>query len=199
MSPKAFSDKERELVRLKLMDAADGFLSTTGIRKTSVEELARAAGISKGAFYLFYPSKELLFLDALEREQARMHEAVLAQVAGSSSMREGFVTALMRMYRDFKAKPWLLAFAGEDYELLLRRIPQERIERHIALDDASTGRLRELLGGMPGFNTEIVSAALRMFFMGLLHRREVGEELIDGAFEFLVQAVADRIFKEGER
>jgi AcrR family transcriptional regulator len=198
MSPKAFTDKEKELVRQKLMDAADRCLSTTGIRKTSVEELAKAAGISKGAFYLFYETKELLFLDALEREQERMHEAIIGQVAGSASKREGFVTAIMQMYRDFTAKPWLLVFAQEDYELLLRRIPQERIERHIALDDASTGRLRQLLGDMPGFNTEVVSAALRMFFMGLLHRREVGEELIDGAFEFLVQAVADRIFKEGE-
>jgi AcrR family transcriptional regulator len=198
MSPKAFTDKEKELVRQKLMDAADRCLSTTGIRKTSVEELAKAAGISKGAFYLFYETKELLFLDALEREQERMHEAIIGQVAGSASKREGFVTAIMQMYRDFTAKPWLLVFAQEDYDLLLRRIPQERIERHIALDDASTGRLRQLLGDMPAFNTEIVSAALRMFFMGLLHRREVGEELIDGAFEFLVQAVADRIFKEGE-
>lgn len=198
MSPKAFSEQEKKLVRTKLMDAADRFLSTTGIRKTSVEELARAAGISKGAFYLFYESKELLFLDALEREQERLHDGILQRIAASTSKRDGFVSAVMQMYRDFSAKPWLLAFAQDDYEVLLRRIPQERIARHIEMDDASTRRLQSLFGDGLAAPPEILSAALRMLFMGLLHRREVGEELADGAFEFLVQAVADRIFKEEE-
>lgn len=61
MSPKAFSPQEKDLVREKLIDAAEKCLATTGIRKTSVDELARAAGIFKGAFYLIFESRELLF------------------------------------------------------------------------------------------------------------------------------------------
>ncbi|MFR5759913.1 MAG: TetR/AcrR family transcriptional regulator [Bacteroides cellulosilyticus] len=35
--------------------------SNKRVRKTSVDELVKYANISKGAFYLFYTSKELLF------------------------------------------------------------------------------------------------------------------------------------------
>lgn len=196
MSPKPFTTQEKEMVKTKLIDAAEKSLAAAGIRKTSVDELARAAGISKGAFYLFYASKELLFLDALEREQARIHEAILERVAGARSPREGFVTAVVQMYRDFIAKPWLLSLAGEDYEILLRRIPQERILQHIELDDASTRRLQALLGERANLRPEVLSAALRVLFMGILHRREIGEEQTDTAFEFLVEAVADRMFRE---
>jgi AcrR family transcriptional regulator len=196
MSPKPFSGQEKEMVKSKLIDAAEKSLATAGIRKTSVDELARAAGISKGAFYLFYDSKELLFLDALEREQARIHEAILARVAQAHSPKDGFVTAVVLMYRDFIAKPWLLSFTGEDYEILLRRIPQERIQQHIELDDASTRRLQALLGERANLQPEVLSAALRLLFLGTLHRKEVGEEQTDAAFEFLVQAIADKLFQE---
>lgn len=198
MSPKPFSDQEKEIVKTKLIDAAEKSLAAAGIRKTSVDELARTAGISKGAFYLFYESKELLFLDALEREQTRIHEAILARVAQARSPREGFVTAVVQMYRDFIAKPWLLNFTGEDYEILLRRIPQERIQQHIELDDASTRRLQALLGERADIQPEVLSAALRLLFLGTLRRKEVGEEQTDAAFEFLVQAIADRLFREDE-
>ena len=36
------------------------------MRKTSVEQLTEAVGISKGSFYKFFESKELLFFTVLE-------------------------------------------------------------------------------------------------------------------------------------
>lgn len=44
-----------------------------GYKKTSVDELCRQAGISKGAFYLFFESKEALFCEVLcsVQEQAK--------------------------------------------------------------------------------------------------------------------------------
>lgn len=196
MSPKAFAEKEKELVRQKLIDAATQALGTAGIKKTSVEHLALAAGISKGAFYMFYGSKELLFLDALEKEQQRIHDMIIASMEKQSSKKEGFVCVVGRMYGEFVRKPWLLAFTSGDYELLLRRISDERIRRHIELDNASTKRLMDTLGEGVSVRPEVLSAVLRMLFMGILHRKEVGEEMADAAFCFMLEAIADRIFRE---
>jgi len=195
MSPRAFTSEEKEHVRKKLIKAAQDYLSRTGIRKTSVEELCRAAGISKGAFYLFYESKELLFLDALEEEQRAIHEAIISEMSVQTSKRAGFVAVVSRMYRDFTAKPWLMALAGEEYEILLRRIPQSRIERHIALDDASTNRFLIEMGKDANIDPQLLSAVLRMLFMGILHRKEIGP-LADDAFLYLLKAVAGTLFPE---
>lgn len=196
MSPRAFTEQEKEMLRKKLIDAAEAALATTGIRKTTVADLCNAAGISKGAFYLFYESKEILFLDALEREQTRIHQTIIREISGGGGRKEAFVAVVGQMYRDFIAKPWLLAFSGEDYEALLRHVPPERIQRHIEIDDISARRFQEAMGRGTSIEPELLSAALRMLMLGILHRTEVGEEWADAAFMLTLNALADHIFKE---
>lgn len=53
--------------------AADLFVRY-GFRRTSVEDMARAAGVSKGAFYLEFPSKDALF-EALVRHEVSTYLA----------------------------------------------------------------------------------------------------------------------------
>ena len=44
----AFTEQKNEMIRKDLLDEALRFAVTVGIRKTSVEQLAEAVGISKG-------------------------------------------------------------------------------------------------------------------------------------------------------
>ena len=197
MSPKPFTEDEKKIVRSKLIEAAMKCLGTTGTKKTTVEELAKAAGISKGAFYLFYESKELLFLDALEEEQTKMHEAIITSMQKSADKKQGFISVVTDMYRHFTTNTWMLSMMDEEYEILLRRVPKERIAAHIALDDASTKRMTQVIAGLQT-DPEMISAIMRMLFMCTLHRNEVGP-LADEAFLFMLQAVADKIFTEGQQ
>lgn len=192
MSPKAFTEEEKEIVRGRLKESALKYLATTGIKKTTVEELARAAGVSKGAFYLFYDSKELLFLDALEDVQAKMHEEIIAGMQKYDDKKQGFVSVVSDMYRHFATNTWMLKLMDDEYEILMRRVPKERIAAHIAMDDASTKRMTEVIAGL-SIDPEKISAIMRMLFMCTLHREEVGP-LADDAFLFMLEAVANKIF-----
>ena len=62
----AFSQEENALIRQSLLAEGRRRAVTVGMRKTSVEQLTEAAGISKGSFYKYFESKEMLFLAALE-------------------------------------------------------------------------------------------------------------------------------------
>lgn len=62
----AFTDEQNEQIRNDLIREAQRCGITIGMRKTSVEQLAEAVGISKGSFYKFFDSKELLFFAVLE-------------------------------------------------------------------------------------------------------------------------------------
>jgi AcrR family transcriptional regulator len=57
-----------------------------GIRKTNVEELTEAAGISKGAFYSFYPSKEELFMDILEEIEEEVRGGLMREAFSRRSV-----------------------------------------------------------------------------------------------------------------
>ncbi len=60
--PKIFSAEERAAIEERLLSAAGECLREYGVRRTTVDELVRRAHIAKGSFYLFYDSKEDLFL-----------------------------------------------------------------------------------------------------------------------------------------
>ena len=64
--PKAFTEQEKQLIRTQMLEKATKLFEKQGLKKTSVDELAQAARISKGAFYLFYESKEELLMQILE-------------------------------------------------------------------------------------------------------------------------------------
>ena len=62
---RSFTETEKENIRKRLLDACRQSWTQYGYKKTSVDELCQQAGISKGAFYLFFESKEALFCDVL--------------------------------------------------------------------------------------------------------------------------------------
>lgn len=50
---RSFAEQEKERIRKNLLEACKRSWAQYGYKKTSVDELCREAGISKGAFYLF--------------------------------------------------------------------------------------------------------------------------------------------------
>lgn len=68
ITPGKSENREREQ---RILDAAAQLIIRYGYDKTSVSEIADAAGISKGAIYLHFTSKEELFEALLHREFLR--------------------------------------------------------------------------------------------------------------------------------
>jgi AcrR family transcriptional regulator len=57
----------------RLLDAAERLIARRGLDATSVEDIAEAAGFSRGAFYSNFESKEAVFLEVLRRDQERTY------------------------------------------------------------------------------------------------------------------------------
>ena len=59
--------KPAELRREELLDAAQQLFLDKGIAATSIDDIASAADVAKGTFYLYFPSKEALLAAIQER------------------------------------------------------------------------------------------------------------------------------------
>lgn len=59
--------KPAELRREELLDAAQQLFLDKGIGATSIDDIASAADVAKGTFYLYFPSKEALLAALQER------------------------------------------------------------------------------------------------------------------------------------
>jgi len=133
--PKGFTDHEKELIRKRLVKEGYKQFSAFGLKKTNIEELARAAKISKGAFYLFYESKEALFMDVAELAEQRFRQELLAMIdLPGPSPRARLCAIFQKAFALLKTIPILQLFTGSDYDLLFRRVPPEKLEEHLAND-----------------------------------------------------------------
>lgn len=73
-----------EARRIAILDAATRVFLRYGFKKTSMDDVARAAGLSRQALYLHFTTKELLFKDALLRFVGVMQTAMENALADES-------------------------------------------------------------------------------------------------------------------
>lgn len=64
--------RQREQTGHDLLEAARTVLGAKGYHGTKVADIARAAGVGVGTFYLYYPTKEAIFLELVEDAVSRL-------------------------------------------------------------------------------------------------------------------------------
>ncbi len=64
----------------QIMTAAAGIFAKYGYRKTTIDEIVAAAGISKGLFYHYYPSKKDLYLHLYHTYTDLLSQAIQQEV-----------------------------------------------------------------------------------------------------------------------
>ena len=122
---RSFSEREKENIRKSLIDICKQSWTQYGYKKTSVDEMCKQVGISKGAFYLFFESKEALFCEVLcsvQREICEMAEAAMEEDKGKS----GVVKALKLIYRAYDKNSFLYGSDTADYTILMNKVSEEQ-------------------------------------------------------------------------
>ncbi len=66
MTPPKTASSRTEATRARLLEAARDVIRAKGYAATTVDDICAAAGVTKGAFFHHFPSKERLGLDAIE-------------------------------------------------------------------------------------------------------------------------------------
>ncbi len=72
---------ERKLREERILDAAAALLVRYGYRKTTVDDVAREAGVGKGTIYLHWKDKNELFRATIWRDQQRYSEELQRRIA----------------------------------------------------------------------------------------------------------------------
>jgi AcrR family transcriptional regulator len=192
--PKGFTEDEKKLIGERLLEQGYRQFSAHGLKKTNVEELATAAGISKGAFYLFYESKEALFMDVMEQAEKRFRLELLAAVdLPGPSPRARLLAVLRKAFDLFKTIPLLQFFTSSDYDVLFRRMPSEKLAEHLGSDRVFIEELLERCrkAGIPiQAPVEEVSGLLYALVVTFLHEDDFGPGNMKGTFDTLMQLVA---------
>ncbi len=105
--------------RSRILAAATEAFVAHGYRKTSVEEVARAAGVAKGTIYLYFKTKADMLMAALDVERRRYAAEILPLFREEVEPRErlrGYVERTLRLAAEL---PLFSRLQGGDRELLM--------------------------------------------------------------------------------
>ena len=191
----AFTEEQNETIRRDLIREARCCGVTVGMRKTSVEQLTEAVGISKGSFYKFFDSKELLFFAVLEdihTECFAVAQKSLQENAAidPASRTAAAILAACRWLSETKA----FVFIENDAEFLLHRLPEEVKTAHYHDDETHIRQLLEKYDLVPNRGISLAAATVRGLILTVSHKEQIGG-LYPQVLETLVYGACRELFK----
>ncbi len=195
--PRVFSEEDRQAIRRSLLEQGRKLFLRYGLRKTNVDELARAAGIAKGTFYRFFDSKEELCLEIFHLEESDLSgeiQGILERHAEATAALRAVLEHSLRFVRGDSLLSRLRE-SGE-YALLSRGAGRARLARHLARDMESTGKLLEALrrkGAACPLEPEVVTGVLRAVVLLAFHEEEIGARLYAPAMKHILEWISQGI------
>ncbi len=133
--PRAFSEEERARAKARLFEAGKRLINAMGVRRLVVDDVAREAGISKGSFYAFFPSREDFILSVFEAWEAEYRGELIRSVAeGTGNARERLERFFRGAFDLLEREPGLARLGSADIQTLIDRLPSERLAAHQAAD-----------------------------------------------------------------
>lgn len=125
---RSFTEREKNNIRRNLREICKRYWTQYGYKKTSVDDLCKQAGISKGAFYLFFESKEALFCEVICSVQEQICNAASALIEKYKD-RYGVAEALKFIYREYDQNNFLCNSNSTDFTIFMNKLSEEQSKK----------------------------------------------------------------------
>lgn len=191
--PRSFTDQEKENIMQSLQEACKQNWTKYGYKKTSVDELCKQAGISKGAFYLFFESKESLFCEVLCAEQEKIcNEA--SMIIESQKDRYGIAKALKFIYREYDKNNFLYNSESMDFTILMNKLSKVQVKKI----EESNNKSRQIFLSQPylkfKIDTDMAISVIYSLIMNIKNKDILPYNHIE-TFDFMVDSIIDSLYE----
>ncbi|OCB28830.1 TetR family transcriptional regulator [Mycobacterium malmoense] len=120
-------ERRLEHTRALLLDAAEDLFARKGFSGSALEEIADAAGYTRGAIYAHFGGKEELFLAVIERHRQRFLDGFADVISSSHRLDELDIDELANRWKELMGKAGAdQAALGHEFTLFLIRSPEAR-------------------------------------------------------------------------
>ncbi len=198
MSPRILSVQEKNIQREKLLAKGRELLVAYGIRKTSVEDIIKAANMAKGTFYQYFKSKEFFFFEIIVQFHSEWFQKAAEAFAqsGGVPLKER-VREHIRL--NFYSPDYLCIFKYhdeiEDLILGMHELSREKAEALIEMEHNAYERFLKLweIDGKrvkPG----VIHNYLHTMYFCIANADLMEKDCIDETFKALLDGLISYIF-----
>lgn len=201
------SQRRRERSREEILDAARSLLESRGPQALTLDEVARAVGLTKAALYYYFPSKDALLGElqhrAFERMSQQLHDAVEATAAGPEALRaliRATVTQYAPRMNDFRLTFLQPQLAAEALKATPEALARLRPLNDLAFAGAAK-RVQAGRSGRAGVPPRLLAFLAHLSALGVLTMKGLVEAFDDPlrySDEELIEALS-RVFEAAAR
>lgn len=101
-------ERRKVVTRQELVEAGRKLFGTVGLYDSKVEDLTRSAGIAKGTFYQYFPSKEALILAVVRQAFERLDRRIEDECRGARTLVQGATSIAAAHAAFFRENPDLV-------------------------------------------------------------------------------------------
>ena len=123
----------------RILTAALGLIGRRGVRRLGMQEIAEAAGVSRGTLYRYFPSKDQVLMAAAAFDERRFSiglDEVLATTRAPEEQIGAFMVYAFDFIRSHPCRPLFESESGFVMGYLLDHLPSLRAELVTRLGDA---------------------------------------------------------------
>lgn len=191
--PKGFTEQEKLNITEKLITECKLSWQKFGYKKTSIDDLCKNVGISKGAFYLFFDTKELLFLETAKRVQKRLYR-VVENILLEHQNRSGMAKALKEIYKEYCQSPFMYETTSPDFLSFFNKLSEEQ-QKEINNDSYAGAKImldKPFLKLKVSEELAISTLSATLFTISL--RKKMLYNPLD-VFDFMIENLVEAIFE----
>lgn len=183
-----------------ILESGRKLFSTRGFKDTNVAEITKTAGIATGTFYIYYSSKDKLFMDIYLEENAKLKRSIIETLDLERSPMEIMQQMMLLNYRGMLANPILKEWYNKDvYNKLERAFREEKGMDSMAFLNEGLAELVKRWQADGKMRKDIAADMILAIFSALLnvetHKEEIGikyfPELLGYLAEFTMKGLMD--------
>ena len=152
--PRALTEQEKGSQRQRLLEKGREAIISYGIRKVSVEDIAKAAGMAKGTFYQHFESKEDYFFALIEKVHRETFALIEQNIFKRISKGEDLRESARAILKDLVTLPGLIFFVENERDITMILENASNREQQ-SFRQMETEMFTNMLH-MAGVNTEVV-------------------------------------------
>lgn len=192
---KSFSDNERSDITEKLLIKGREYFEKYGLKRTSIGDLTKAAGISQGSFYSFFNSKEELYFEILEDEEKKLAVYFTDSIPSKNLTKDSFRKILNDYFQVVHGNQIIANLITQnEYALLMRKLPEDKRKQHLENESWIVNSIiRPIIdsGIVRDVNPDALSALFHGIFLLQMHKNDIGEIIFPEVMELITDLLVD--------
>lgn len=201
--PAAFTEAERKRIARRLRKEGLRLFGSQGLRKTSLDDLVRPIGIAKSTFYVFFDSKEALYLDLMRHRMADVKRQVIDEaLEKGTDTRDGLRRFLRATIEVLRTDPLYRRLMDEPEELdaVTAKVDPDA---DLGADNPATALMAYIAEYEADFVREdpaVIVGVLQTVLLLPVHAERLGPELFPEILDRVIDLVAAGLTNvEGEK